>query len=109
VAARYTVCMDILPFVLFPIVFPLFWCGAVWLGGFIGGWRRIAGVRFHVFVLFRVGHPAFFVPWEDLTVTEYRGWFVSGARLHNRRVPGIRIHVLGAAGAALLEEAKPAS
>lgn len=64
------------------------------------------GVRFAVFPLFRLGHAPFFVPWEDLTVSEANGWLSKGARLTAARAPNVRILVRGACASALASQAE---
>lgn len=39
-----------------------------------------SGMYLAVFVLFRMGHPALFVPWSEITVSDRRRWMVAGTQ-----------------------------
>lgn len=64
------------------------------------------GLYLSVQFLFRVGHPALFIPWGDITVAECKvPWFRKLVTLSFRRVPGVCVTI----NARLAEGLKSAS
>jgi hypothetical protein len=63
------------------------------------------GLHMSVLFPFRPGHPPLFVPWEDVSVTEGRSFFLKYADLSFRRVPGANVRVAMRLADALRAEA----
>jgi hypothetical protein len=42
-------------------------------------------------VLFRIGHPALFIPWQDITAEERSGFFFPVVALQFLQVPGVTL------------------
>jgi hypothetical protein len=56
------------------------------------------GLYMAIFVLFRTGHPALFLPWSEITVSERRRWFRAGTQFVLGREMQIPLWVFKYAG-----------
>lgn len=63
------------------------------------------GLRLAVLFPFRPGHPPLQVPWDDLSVSEVKGWFSPPVELRFRRAPGARVRISRELAAKLREAA----
>jgi hypothetical protein len=43
--------------------------------------------------MFRFGHPALLIPWEDITATITKQWFFSRAQFEFSKTPGITLNL----------------
>jgi hypothetical protein len=50
-----------------------------------------SGVYLSVFPLLRIGHPALFVPWSDISISKHEGWFLGGVTLWFKRAPSVSL------------------
>lgn len=51
------------------------------------------GLLLSVLFLFRAGHPPLLIPWDDISVEQYRSWFMKGVRLNFRKVPNVPLYL----------------
>ncbi|MGD9850764.1 MAG: hypothetical protein AB7T38_05825 [Nitrospirales bacterium] len=51
------------------------------------------GLHLSLIILFRIGHHPLLIPWEDIHIEKYKGWFTTYAKLTLRQVPNISIYL----------------
>ena len=51
------------------------------------------GLCLSLIIIFRIGHPPFLIPWEEIHITKYKGWFTTFAKLTLRQVPHIPLYI----------------
>lgn len=52
------------------------------------------GLHFSMVFLLRLGHPPFYVPWSEITVTCQKGWIFEYIQFYARKAPGVRLRLL---------------
>lgn len=52
------------------------------------------GLHLSLIILFRIGHPPLLIPWEDIHIEKYEGWFTTYAKLTLRQVPHISVYLV---------------
>ena len=62
-----------------------------------------AGVYMSVFPLFRIGHPALFIPWRDLSVAVHEGILGQQYEFHFRASPSVFLRIGKGLGEELLK------
>ena len=51
------------------------------------------GLYLATLVMFRFGHPPLFIPWEDISITSKKQWFVSLVQLEFSKAPGTTLDI----------------
>jgi hypothetical protein len=66
------------------------------------------GLHLRMFILFRVNCRDLFIPWDEITVTRGRSFFMDFVEFHFRQAPRIGVRIFGKAGDVIKALAGPA-
>jgi hypothetical protein len=78
--------------------------GSVSYNGVLSLGANQRGLYFAAILLFRSGHPPFFVPWSDVTARATRRWFRAAVELRFARTPDILVRLPRALAGALFRQ-----
>jgi len=67
------------------------WFGAARYRGVLTVGADTSGLYLDVMPLFRIGHPALFIPWSDITIEDRPAFFFPVVALQFLQVPGVTL------------------